>query len=413
MKKALPRVICVDDDPKILHAIGSSLRRTLDLTMATSGAEALSLLRESPGKYQVVVSDMKMPQMNGITLLSQVRREYPDTVRILLTGFADLDVVVRAVNDGHIFRFLAKPCSTSALLDAISAGVRQHELITAEKVLLEQTLHGSVDAMSGILALASPTLFGRACRIKRLADLICNEMGITDRWQIHVAAQLSQIGRITLPDATAAKLARGELLTAREATMVEKVPEVTRGIIGQIPRLDGILEILEYIEKNFDGTGRPQDKVAGEDIPLASRVLRLAGRVEDLVGRGYSAGRVRDTLRFETGVYDPDLLKAYAAIAEQAVDRGGPRGLAMHELRIGMVVVEPVRSLAGFLLVAAGQEVGQGLLSRIQNYHDTVGIELPLWVRPQVADETPLADGAPVEDGIPVAADGSEIQICT
>jgi len=187
---------------------------------------------------------------------------------------------------------------------------------------------------------------------------------------------------------------------------------VTRGIIGQIPRLDGILEILEYVDKNFDGTGRPQDKVAGEDIPLASRVLRLAGRVEDLVGRGYSAGRVRDTLRFETGVYDPELLKAYAAIAEQAVDRGGPRGLAMHELRIGMVVVEPVRSLAGFLLVAAGQEVGQSLLSRIQNYHDTVGIELPLWVRPQVADETPPADGATVEDGIPVAADGSEFQIC-
>jgi hypothetical protein len=115
--------------------------------------------------------------------------------------------------------------------------------------------------------------------------------------------------------------------------------------------------------------------------------LRLATRVEELQGRGYSAGRVRDTLRFETGVYDPSLLKVYAAIAESAADQDGPRGLAMHELRIGMVMAESVRSLAGVLLVAAGQEVGDGLLKRIQNYNDTVGIELPLWIKSQWPDE--------------------------
>lgn len=393
MKKPLPRVICVDDEPKILSAIGRSLRGALDLTMASSGAEALGLLRASPGSFQVVVSDMKMPQMDGITFLSQVRREYPDTVRILMTAFADLDAVVRAVNDGHIFRFLAKPCSTTALLETIRAGVRQNDLLSAEKVLLEQTLRGSIDALSGVLALASPTLFGRACRVKKLVDLICDEAAITDRWQIHVAAQLSQIGRITLPDPTASKLARGELLTAQEAGMVERVPEVTRGVVGQIPRLEGILEILDYTDKNFDGTGRPTDKISGEDIPLEARVLKLAGRVEELQGRGYSAARVRDTLRFETGVYDPQLLKAYAAIAELAADQSGPRGVAMHELRIGMVMAESVRSLSGVLLVAAGQEVGDGLLKRIQNYNDTVGIELPLWVKPQWTDEA--ADDAP------------------
>ena len=300
----------------------------------------------------------------------------------------DLDVVVRAVNDGNIFRFLAKPCSMADLLDAVRAAVRQNNLICAERVLLEQTVKGSIDAMSGILALASPTLFGRGSRVKNLAELMCAEAGIAFDWQLQVSALLSQIGRITLPDTIAAKLATGDPLTDQEAAMVQRVPEVTYNIICSIPRLDEVLMAIQFMDKNFDGTGSPRGKISGEDIPVAARVLKLANRIEELQGRGYSARRVLDSLRVEVGAYDPRLLKAYEAVADMAEERAGPRGLLMHELRIGMVMVEPVWSRAGVMLVAAGQEVTEGLLGRIQNYHDTVGIAVPLWIRPAaVADE--------------------------
>ena len=98
MKQPLPRVLCVDDEPKILSAIGRNLRGALDLTTAGSGAEALACLRQSPEPFTVVVTDMKMPEMNGITLLTQVRREFPDTTRILLTGYAELDSVRKVAN---------------------------------------------------------------------------------------------------------------------------------------------------------------------------------------------------------------------------------------------------------------------------------------------------------------------------
>ena len=391
MKQPLPRVLCVDDEPKILSAIARNLRGSLDLSLANSGAEALAALRSAEAPFTVLVTDMRMPEMNGVALLTQARREFPDTTRILLTGYAEMDTVVQAVNDGHIFRFLAKPCSTTQLLEAIRSGVRQHELVTAERVLLEDTLRGSIDAMMGVLALASPTLFGRAARVKRITQLLCDAVGVTDRWQIEVAAQFAQIGRIALPESTAAKLAGGESLSMVESAMVEGIPEVTRNIIGRLPRLEPILEILEYSDRTFDGTGPGPHTPAGEDIPIGSRILKLAGRIEELRERGASPRRVVDVLRVEAGAYDPALLRAYAERAETLDDTSGPRGISLLELRIGMRMVEPVRARTGVLLVAAGQEVSPSLLNRIQNYHATVGLELPLWVEPP-RDDAELAE---------------------
>ena len=391
MKQPLARVLCVDDEPNILSAIGRNLRGALDLTLAGSGAEALACLRTAAEPYAVIVTDLKMPEMNGVALLAQARRECPDTTRILLTGFGELDTVVQAVNEGHIFRFLAKPCSTTVLLDTIRAGVRQHELQTAEKVLLEQTLRGSIDALMGIMALASPTLFGRASRVKHLAGLLCDAVVVENRWQVEVAAQLAQIGRITLPDETAAKASRGESLSIQETAMMERVPEVTRHIVGCLPRLEPILEILEHIDRNYDGTGAPRHALVEDDIPIGARILKLAGRIEELRGRGYSTRRVLDTLRIEAGAYDPELLKAYVERADTAGDEAGPRGITMNELRIGMQMVEPVRARTGVMLVAAGQEVTESLLNRIQNYHATVGLELPLWIAPP-RDESELLE---------------------
>ena len=300
------------------------------------------------------------------------------------------------MNEGNIFRFLSKPCSTKDLLSAIEEGVRQHQLVNSERVLLEQTLRGSIDALIEVLSLANPMLFGRAKRMRVLADMIAAHTGAEDRWLLEVVANLSQIGRITLPDSTASKLARGDALTEIEEAMVEHIPEMARSILGKIPRLDVILEIIDYIDKNFDGTGRPQNKVSGEAIPFEARVLRLAGRVEELQGRGYSVRRILDTLRLEACKYDPRLVKSYEAVADVADDTTGTRGLDMYELRIGMLIMEPVKSRAGVMLVAGGQEVTQSLLGRIQNYHDTVGIELPIWVRPNAlpAEETQEKEAA-------------------
>ena len=121
------RVLFVDDEQNVLDGIQRSLRKHVTLLTATSGEDGLRLLRES-GPFALVVSDMRMPSMNGAQLLTKVREQAPDTVRMILSGQADLEATIAAVNDGHIYRFLSKPCPTEKLLAAVEDGLRQHRL---------------------------------------------------------------------------------------------------------------------------------------------------------------------------------------------------------------------------------------------------------------------------------------------
>lgn len=394
-----PRILCVDDEENILKAIRRSMRKRFHVTTATGGAEALRILESTEEPFQAIVSDMRMPEMNGAEFLKLAAEARPDTVRILLTGFAEMDTVIAAINEGHIYRFISKPCSAAVLVAALEDAVRQHELLTAERVLLEQTLHGSIRALTEILALASPEAFGRATRVRQFAVSLIREVDAPDPWQIEVAAMLSQIGCITLPQQTAVRLYDGEPLSEQEQAMVARMPAATVEILGRIPRLDPVLDILRLQSKNWDGSGEPADRVAGEEIPLGARILKLALRCEELQADGATPSRIADTLRAQPDVYDPTLLKAYTCIVERGGDTDPVRGVTLHELRTGMVLTEDVRSTTGLLVVAAGQEVTVSLLERIHNYHDTVGLQEPMWV------VNPEAAEAETDEDAPAAAD--------
>lgn len=130
-----PRILCVDDEPSVLEGLTRILRRQYDIQSAAGGDTALKRIQDD-GPFAVVMSDLRMPKVDGISLLGQIRSIAPDTVRILLTGHADVSAAIDAVNQGNIFRFLTKPCPTEVLLQALNASVEQHSLITAERVLL-------------------------------------------------------------------------------------------------------------------------------------------------------------------------------------------------------------------------------------------------------------------------------------
>ena len=192
------KVLFVDDEPNVLQSIRRNLRKRFDLDTAEGGEAALQKLGESDG-FAVIVSDMRMPGMNGVELLSEAKKRWPDTVRVMLTGNADQQTAVDAVNHGDVFRFLNKPCETEALAKTVSAALRQNELITAEKVVLEKTLRGSIKALADVLSLANPEVFGRTTRYKSLISKLAKELDLADVWQLESAAMLSQIGCVSLP----------------------------------------------------------------------------------------------------------------------------------------------------------------------------------------------------------------------
>jgi response regulator RpfG family c-di-GMP phosphodiesterase len=192
------RVLFVDDEPQVLEGIQRSLRKQVDLCTAPGGAQGLVLLREA-GPFALVVADMRMPVMNGAQFLAKVREQSPDTVRMILSGQADLPATIAAVNEGHIYRFLSKPCPAEQLLGAVADGLKQHRMITAERVLLEQTLSGAVKMLIEILGMVSPAASSRAARLQRYVLELAEALAAPVQWQWGLAAQLSQIGCVTLP----------------------------------------------------------------------------------------------------------------------------------------------------------------------------------------------------------------------
>ena len=245
-----PRVLCVDDEVMVLDGLRAILRRTCEVLTASSGAEGLAIIEATPD-LAAVISDMRMPGMDGAAFLHRVAVTTPDTVRVLLTGQTDIESAIAAVNQGQIFRFLTKPCAPDVLVATVKAAVEQHRLITSERVLLEQTLHGSIKALVEVLSLTSPMAFGRASRVKEQVSTLAARVGLKERWPTEVAALLSQLGAVTLPPDTVERLYDGRPLRAQDVEMVKRLPAVTEQLLAHIPRLEPVRAILSSYSRNF------------------------------------------------------------------------------------------------------------------------------------------------------------------
>ena len=368
------RVLCVDDEPRVLEGLALNLRRHFQVITAAGAAEGVEAVTRG-GPFAVVVSDMRMPGMDGATFLSRVRQLAPDTVRILLTGQADLDSAILAVNEGQIFRFLTKPCAPNLLLRALQDAVELHRLINSERVLLEKTLHGAVQALADVLAMANPTAFGRANRAKLLVSRLAEQMGVPDRWQVEVAAMLSQLGSVTLPPEIAEKLYHGSPLSPEEQRMAARLPRQTEKLLAHIPRLEGVCAILRHQDDAFEAEHSGSVASAAPPVHVGARLLKVALDFDLLETQGHAPGSALDTMRGRRGVYDPSALAALAAFHGGEQPHTEMRQVGLGELAIGMRLAEDLFSGGGALLVARGQEVTPGLLERLTNFSVGAGIK--------------------------------------
>ena len=362
------RVLLVDDEPDLLAALVRNLRRfPFRVSTAVGGAKALDMLA-AEGPFAVIVSDLHMPLMDGVTLLGKVRATAPDTVRILFTGQPDLEHAISAVNRGAIYRFLTKPCPPLLMATTIESAVEHHRLVTAERVLLEQTLRGSIQALTEILAVTSPMAFGRGERIRRVAVDLAALLKVEKPWQVEVAAMLSQVGCVILPPATIEHIYKGEPITEEEDQLIARTPGVVNQILASIPRLEGVREILRYQQKRFDGGGPPTDEfISGARIPIGARILRVVLDFDVLDRQKLDPGLTFDLLRGRKGSYDPEIVETLAGL-QSAAHRYEVRELSLGMIRPGMTFAQDVFTDQGLLLVASGQEATPRLLERLVSF---------------------------------------------
>lgn len=272
------KVLMVDDDANILMGYKRLLRKYFSLHTALGGEAALAAFEEQGG-FAVVVSDIKMPSMDGIELLERIKDRYPETIRMVLTGFADLELAISAVNKGDIFRFLTKPCAPEDLLAAINAGLKQFEMARSAQELaivkrLKDGFEGTLQAFTRLIEFRDPYTAGHMERTARLAVLIAEEMDLEpDRVQgLRLAARVHDVGKIAVP---AGILNKPGKLSDAEFALIKAHPLVGAEIFKTLETEWPISRVILEHHERLDGSGYPNG-LMGEDMLEDSKILSVA-----------------------------------------------------------------------------------------------------------------------------------------
>lgn len=357
------KVLLVDDDANVLSGFRRILSREFHMETALGGEQALQLIAQN-GPYAVVVSDMRMPGMDGIELLSKVKSESPNTVRVMLTGNADLDTAIDAINEGAIFRFLNKPCSKEMMAKTLTAALIQYRLVTAESELLEQTLSGSIQVLTEVLSLVNPAAFSRAERACRYIRQIVTAMKLGNPWQYEAAAMMSQLGCVTLPAETIEAVYNGEQLSGTEQSLYDSHPSVASGLLSKIPRLEPIAWMIEH-QNHSAPEGSDPDMA---DVRMGAEILRLVLAYEKLIHKGVSRTEAVHTLTLQNKDFNREFFDALVMLDPNAED-SEIRKCRIETLSAGMIVQNEIRSVEGGLVVAKGQEITPPLILKLKNLH--------------------------------------------
>jgi len=380
------KILLIDDDTNLLEAVERNLRLKFNLVTAAGGADGLAKMA-ADGPFAVVVADMQMPGMNGVEVLAEAQKLYPDTVRLMLTGNADQHTAVEAVNKGHVFQFLTKPCPMEMLNSALKAGLKQYRLITAERELLENTLKGSIKVIADVLSLADPLSFGRGEMLCTYMRSYVNSLSAANAWEFEIAAMLSQIGAVTVPSAILDKHRAGQKLTAMETEIISRIPKSGADLLANIPRLETISRAVLYQQKHYDGSGFPANAVHGEDIPIGARILKVLIDLQELEAQKMTKEAALALMQQRSGWYDPRVLDATFACFDiyladsSAKSQGQP--IAAKDLQAGQILLADIQTESGKTIVMARSRITPVLLMRLANFAKISPIKEPVYIEPQ------------------------------
>lgn len=367
-------VLCVDDEPMLLEGLERTLRESFEVITETQPLSAVALLERRERDFVAIVSDMRMPLMDGAKFLACAAEIAPDSTRLLLTGHAELSAAIAAVNTGRIFRFLVKPCPPHELLAALEAAAEQHRLRTLEKELLEQTLTGSVRLLSEVLTLVAPTLFTRNQRIQSYMLLLAQKLGRQDAWRFELAACLHMIGCVGLPEETFKRALAGTPLDEQESHTFAEHPLTAHRLLKKIPRFEDVAEMLRLQAEGADASG------VTPDVELGARMLRVARHVEALVAQGLSEHQAVTKLAPSAAPGELELLTWLAE--HQAVGSTGVlKELRVSQMTVQMVLEEDVKTKAGVVVVPGRKQLTQLLLDRLIRFSRSGVLVEPVRVR--------------------------------
>lgn len=424
------RILCVDDEPSILSALKRVFRpHGIMVLTANSGQEGLDLLAQEP--VDLVISDMRMPQMDGAQFLAEVFARWPETKRILLTGYADANATVSAINEGHIWRYIAKPWNDAELVSAVQQALanrrltnenaalvaltqRQNEELrqlnagleskvaerTAELqqalVLLEEVhdklktgFLNTVKVLSSLFELRGGRMAGHARRVADTARQLAHGLGIADAaaQDILMASLLHDIGKIGLPDHLMEKAYN--TMSATERAQVMNHPLRGEMVLMAVDQLKKAAQLVRHHHECYDGSGYP-DHLAGLAIPLGARILAVANdfdalQMGTLVSRPLKPTEARAYILENRGKrYDPAVVDLFLTqVADKIPVELQEMPMRPGTLRPGMVLTRDLLHPDGYLLLAKGQATDAIVIEQLLKIESLEGHRLTLFIHPE------------------------------
>lgn len=402
------RVLCVDDEPNILSALRRLFRPAgYQVLVAGGGAEGLALLESEP--VDLIISDMRMPEMDGAQFLERVRERWPDTIRILLTGYSDIASTVDAINKGEIYRYVAKPWNDTDILlvvrDALERKAlerekqrleeltaRQNEALkdlnaNLELKVMERTVElqqaheklktsflTSIKVFANLIELRGPSLAGHSRRVADLARKIANAMKLpaAEVQDVFLAGLLHDIGKIGLPDTLLTQPVPH--LGGNDLGLYRKHAVKGEQALMALAELRAAAKIMRSHHERFDGQGFP-DGLSGDQIPRGARILAVANDYDGLqIGtlsmRRLPSDEAKKLIAEGRGRrYDPDVVDAFLTVVGGIdLETGGDERVSPANLQPGMVLARDLVSSDGVLLLAADYVLEAGLIRQIREY---------------------------------------------
>lgn len=284
------KILIVDDEPDNLQLLYRTLRRDYDVTKAQGPLEALDILKENA--FNCILSDHKMPDMDGVEFLKRTYDMYPDTIRLLVTAYSDVEILMNAINYAKIYRYIKKPYSPEELLHIVQLALEYYQLKEDNKKLivdLKDLFSGTINAIMDALDSKDSYTLGRSRRVAFYTSKIIAAMDLnkTEKATIELAALLHDIGMIGVQEEILHKV---EKLTEEEREEIRKHVFYSVKILEDIKQLDKVTDIIKYHHEFYNGAGYPFG-VKGEEIPLGARIIAIADAYDSLVSfRPYRDG---------------------------------------------------------------------------------------------------------------------------
>ncbi len=357
-------VLFVDDEYDVISAYKRNLRKHFNVKTANSGKESLEILSDSE-EFAVVVTDFRMPEIDGIQLLTEIQRLYPDTVRIIITGHADLQTAINAVNKGNIFRFLTKPIPTEDLISVVNDSIELFRLKKSEKELLNKTLSGVINILVEIQSQLQPFTVQHINRTRKLGRRIVELIKLPNSWEFDIALMLSKLGYVVVPPEIMEKQYKGEPFTQSEERIFNSYPQFSADLIKRIPRLENVAKAIEFQLVRYDGSNSPDKEIIENNIPVISRILKIINDYDYFLNIEDDPQEAIIKLQENSSHYDPKILNVLFLAVKGIMPKHTVLSVKFKELRIGMTLVREIKDTKGNTLVKKGTEITDMILMKL------------------------------------------------